>query len=188
MFSVFLSHTKADKKKLKIHSKDPKPPKLYAPPHKKSCPRRCFSSLLKWTTYLLIAYVSLSIGYGVYIRTLRPPTSWEEYKNEWALITGASYGIGEGFARGLAKRGVNVILVARNEEKLEALQKDILTKYPKIKVKTIAVDLAKNGYLEKIMSEIKKLNVSVLINNVGQIKDQLLHGRKLLKKSLYCQV
>jgi len=112
---------------------------------------------------------SLSIGYGVYIRTLRPPTSWEEYKNEWALITGASYGIGEGFARGLAKRGVNVILVARNEEKLEALQKDILTKYPKIKVKTIAVDLAKNGYLEKIMSEIKKLNVSVLINNVGGV-------------------
>jgi len=137
---------------------------------KKSCPRRFFSTIIKFIALLFLLQVIFTILNSIYIRTLRPPTSWKDYENEWALITGASYGIGEGFAHSLAKRGLNLILVSRTLDKLELVKKNIIAKYPKIKIKTIACDVTEEGYVEKILPEIKSLNISVLINNVGGVK------------------
>ncbi len=60
----------------------------------------------------------------------------------WALVTGASTGIGRSISEQLAQQGLNLVAVARNQSKLEILKNDLETKYD-IQVKTISEDLSK---------------------------------------------
>lgn len=62
-------------------------------------------------------------------------------QGKWSLITGASSGIGEQFARQLAKQGSHLVLVARTKSKLDTLAAELGRKY-NIKVEVIAMDLA----------------------------------------------
>ena len=54
-------------------------------------------------------------------RARHPPTSFEAYRGDWAVVTGASRGLGMGYATALARRGMNTVLVARSAETLESL-------------------------------------------------------------------
>lgn len=86
-----------------------------------------------------------------------------------ALITGASSGIGEAFARELADRGIQrMLLLARNSEKLEALKQELQNKYP-IEIHCFSVDLSKAEAVNQCLKDLEKLNCSVdcLINNAG---------------------
>ena len=86
----------------------------------------------------------------------------------YTLITGASAGIGEVFAKQLAQQGQNLILTARRKEKLEQLATKLQNQYS-IKVQTISADLAdKDG--SKILADTVLENgwqVNGLINNAG---------------------
>ena len=91
-----------------------------------------------------------------------------DYVGKTALITGASSGIGEQFARALASRGANLILVARRTDRLAALAADIESS-TKSKVTTVTLDLSKQSSsdeLVKILDD-KKAVIDVLINNAG---------------------
>ncbi len=85
-----------------------------------------------------------------------------------ALITGASYGIGAAFARELAGRQTNLILVARSADKLQELATELENKY-QIKVEVIVQDLSEPGAGTKVFEIVtqKELTVDVLINNAG---------------------
>ena len=84
------------------------------------------------------------------------------------LITGASSGIGEVFARKLAARGRNVLLVARSEEKLITLCNE-LGRSNNIRAQYVALDLSKPESAEQLFQEAKRrgLPVDMLINNAG---------------------
>ena len=84
------------------------------------------------------------------------------------LITGASSGIGAAFARKLAARGRNVLLVARSEEKLNALCNE-LGRLTSIRAQYVAVDLEQPGAADQLLEETKKreLQIEMLINNAG---------------------
>ena len=84
------------------------------------------------------------------------------------LITGASSGIGEAFARRLAALGRNVFLVARSEDKLIALCND-LGRLNSIRAQYVALDLTQPGSVAQLVDETKKrgLHVDMLINNAG---------------------
>jgi len=84
------------------------------------------------------------------------------------LITGASSGIGEAFARKLAARGRNVLLVARSEDKLIALCNE-LGRLTSIRAQYIALDLQQPDAPLQLFEETKKreLEVEMLINNAG---------------------
>ena len=81
-----------------------------------------------------------------------------------ALITGASSGIGRDMARCLANRGYDLVLVARDEEKLKRL-KDELEETNKIKVETISMDLSVEQNCIDLHKTVK--DVDILINNAG---------------------
>jgi uncharacterized protein len=84
------------------------------------------------------------------------------------LITGASSGIGEAFARRLTARGENVLLVARSEDKLARLC-DELRRANNIDAQHFALDLTEAGAAEKLFTETTRRGVEVetLINNAG---------------------
>jgi short-subunit dehydrogenase len=86
----------------------------------------------------------------------------------YALITGASRGIGEAFARRVAARGQDLILVARSEDKLKALAEE-LTAQHHVQVRVIAMDLAQHHAAESLFAETERrgLIVDLLINNAG---------------------
>lgn len=89
-------------------------------------------------------------------------------KNQWALITGASAGIGATFANQLAAQGWSIILVARRVDKLTKLQSNIAEKY-QVKCHTLALDLSDANANQQIFSfcEDNNIEVSMLINNAG---------------------
>ncbi len=81
---------------------------------------------------------------------------------ETALITGASSGIGEEFARQLAERGYELILVARREDRMKELAEELSTK-----VTVIGCDLVTEA--DKLPAEVerRRLQVDLLVNNAG---------------------
>ncbi|MGZ3721587.1 MAG: SDR family NAD(P)-dependent oxidoreductase [Bdellovibrionales bacterium] len=87
------------------------------------------------------------------------------------LITGASSGIGKAAAHKFAAAGASLILLARRDERLQALKKELLQKY-KIEITTAVVDVQKSGQVDKFVSDHKSLlkDVDVLINNAGLAK------------------
>ncbi len=91
-----------------------------------------------------------------------------KYSGKTALITGASSGIGAAFARTLAQKGMNLILVARSENKLQALSIELQDLYG-IHAEAIAVDLSKENIASYLYEETQKrrLSVDMLINNAG---------------------
>lgn len=95
-----------------------------------------------------------------------------------ALITGASAGLGAEFARQLAAHGLNLVLVARRLDKLDALAADIRQRY-KVDVFTLAADLADQGSPAHIEASCKAHNWQVdwLINNAGSAGPDLLIDR-----------
>ena len=84
------------------------------------------------------------------------------------LITGASSGIGEAFARKLAKRGRNVLLVARSEDKLIALCNE-LGRLSGIRAQYIVMDLTESDAAIRLIEETNKrdLQIEMLVNNAG---------------------
>jgi len=92
----------------------------------------------------------------------------EEFRNRWALVTGASSGIGEDFSRLLAEGGANLVLVARREDRLKQLAED-LTRAHGVEARVIALDLgAPDAAAElKRRTDGQGLEIDLLVNNAG---------------------
>src|SRR5260370_13663198 len=91
-----------------------------------------------------------------------------DFREKWALVTGASSGLGEQFARQLAARRANLILNARSADKLEALARALRDEHG-IETSVIAADLAADGGVERLTGEGYRRGHSVehLISNAG---------------------
>lgn len=90
------------------------------------------------------------------------------YNGKTALITGASSGIGEVFARTLSEHGMDVILVARSESALRKLAAELSTTYG-VRAEVICADLSKEGASTLIKEAVERqgLRVDLLVNNAG---------------------
>lgn len=88
--------------------------------------------------------------------------------NDYALITGASGGIGYYFAHELARKKHNVLLVARSEEKLKELKNTLIEQY-RIQCEYVAMDLSVTGAAEQLFGwcTSRKYEIDILINNAG---------------------
>lgn len=90
------------------------------------------------------------------------------YKNKTILVTGGSLGIGAEFAKQLAAKGGNLVLVARDAKRLQEFASELTD----VKVHTIAIDLAEPGASQQLFDRVTALGleVDILINNAGFAK------------------
>jgi short-subunit dehydrogenase len=89
----------------------------------------------------------------------------EKYGN-WALITGSSEGIGKGFAKRCAQEGMNLVMIARREDKLNASAQELANEYG-VETRTLSLDMTQEGAIEKIIEAVSDIEIGMLINNVA---------------------
>lgn len=118
--------------------------------------------------FLSLFKFSISFLKWFYISFLRPGKNLKNY-GSWALVTGPTDGIGKGFAFQLARKGLNLVLVGRNPDKLKEVSDAIQAKYGKTQIKNVVVDFSGdlNEGMKRIEEAIEGIDVGVLINNVG---------------------
>ncbi|CAO1639153.1 unnamed protein product [Sympodiomycopsis kandeliae] len=95
------------------------------------------------------------------------PNKKDPSQASWALITGATDGIGKEFALQLASKGFNIVIASRTQSKLDQVKADIVTKG--VAVKTVAIDFNKatEDDYARLGAAINDVPLSILVNNVG---------------------
>ena len=83
----------------------------------------------------------------------------------WALVTGASSGIGAEFARQLAGRGLNLVLVARRQDRLQSVSEEISASG--IATRIVVSDLTADNGCQRVINDTADLDIGLLVNNAG---------------------
>ncbi|GCB74213.1 hypothetical protein scyTo_0003301 [Scyliorhinus torazame] len=85
----------------------------------------------------------------------------------WAVVTGATDGIGKAYAKELAKRGLSIVLISRSQEKLDQVAEEIREQF-QVETRTITVDFGGGVEIYKVIEAgLAGLEIGVLVNNVG---------------------
>ncbi|XP_054630709.1 17-beta-hydroxysteroid dehydrogenase type 3 isoform X4 [Dunckerocampus dactyliophorus] len=96
------------------------------------------------------------------------PKSFFSSMGEWAVVTGASEGIGREYAFALAEQGMNVVIMSRTKVTLDHVAKEIGNTTGR-KVKVLVTDFTMDNVFSDIEEQLKDLNIGVLVNNVGML-------------------
>ncbi|KAM0746774.1 NAD(P)-binding protein [Meredithblackwellia eburnea MCA 4105] len=148
-----------------------------------------------WTTLALsligAAYISsyvLSFSRMIF-DLITPGISLKKFgakKGAWAVVTGATAGIGRDFALQLAGAGFNIFLASRTASKLDEIASEIRAKYPQAETRVHAIDFssATQEDYKKFGEELSKVEVGVLVNNVGKSYDEPTFFHELSEKDL----
>jgi len=103
----------------------------------------------------------------------------------WALVTGASSGIGKEFARQIAASGINAILVARREDLLKEVGVEFSERYG-VEHRIVVLDLSREGFIEQLASATDDLDIGLVVSNAGTGNpgEFLKHDRQLLRETV----
>merc|ERR1711934_125659 len=115
---------------------------------------------------LKVAWMLIDMLMGLFARGV----AISKKTGEWAVVTGASEGIGAAYCEVLAKKGLNIVLISRSAEKLKSTEDKLKEKFPAINTRCIPFDLGKldqSSVNESSIKELLSLDVGVLVNNVG---------------------
>lgn len=143
-------------------------------------------------TWLLVNYASKAVG--ALREILLPlidskPVDLREKFGSWAVVTGSTDGIGKAYAKELATRGINLVLISRTLEKLEKTRNEILVEYPTIEVKVIVADFSKGREIfEKLPEQLKDIPVGILVNNVGMMYDYPMYVGEVPEDTLWSMI
>ncbi|MEE8264238.1 MAG: SDR family NAD(P)-dependent oxidoreductase [Gammaproteobacteria bacterium] len=94
-------------------------------------------------------------------------SNFREKYGPWALVTGASSGIGFEFAKQIAAKKLNIILVARREDKLQSVAKDVHDQHG-ADVKVVVADLTADEGIEAVKRATGDIEIGLLVNNAGR--------------------
>src|ERR1700722_2949377 len=103
----------------------------------------------------------------------------------WALVTGASSGIGKEFARQIAAAGINVVLVARREAALQEMARSIAADFG-VHCRALAMDLSQENFLASLAGATNDLDIGLVVSNAGTANpgEFLKLDRQLLQATL----
>src|SRR5260370_19618201 len=103
----------------------------------------------------------------------------------WALVTGASYGIGKEFAQQIAASGINLVLVARRDALLAELGRAIEQEFD-VQYRTLAMDLSQEGFIAGLAEATHDIDIGLVVSNAGtgNSGEFLELDRQLLQKTL----
>lgn len=126
------------------------------------------------------ALALITVKFSRFLWLYARPSSLATYHygdEPWALVTGASDGIGKSLARELARHGFNVIIHGRNPNKLDGVVEKLRHDFPKRRFRTAVLDAssATNQQIADLVSNIADIHLTILVNNVagGQIVQPL---------------
>ncbi|XP_032979430.1 17-beta-hydroxysteroid dehydrogenase type 3 [Rhinolophus ferrumequinum] len=119
------------------------------------------------------------------------PRSFLKSMGQWAVITGAGDGIGKAYSFELARRGLNVVLISRTLEKLQAVAAEIEWTTGS-SVKIIQADFTKDDIYGYIEEKLKGLEIGILVNNVGMLPSflpsQFLNTPDDIQSLIHCNI
>ncbi|KAL6781983.1 hypothetical protein ACKKBF_B10185 [Auxenochlorella protothecoides x Auxenochlorella symbiontica] len=118
-------------------------------------------------TLLAMVASSLRTLGGLYRHFIRGGRNLRQY-GEWAVVTGATDGIGKAYAEALAKQRLRLVLISRTASRLEEEAKAITDKFG-VEVRVVAADLTSTdpAVFSRIQEALKPLDVGILVNNAG---------------------
>ncbi|XP_005371693.1 testosterone 17-beta-dehydrogenase 3 [Microtus ochrogaster] len=139
----------------------------------------CLLKCVRLSRYLLVSF--WKVLPGSFLRSM----------GQWAVITGAGDGIGKAYAFELAKHGLNVVLISRTLEKLQAIAEEI-EGATESRVKIVQADFTREDIYDHIKEKLKGLEIGILVNNVGMLPS-LLPSRFLntpgeIQSLIHCNV
>jgi short-subunit dehydrogenase len=108
----------------------------------------------------------------------------KEQFGSWAIIAGATEGIGEQFSLQLAAKGLNILLIARKQEGLDRVSSMICERYPSVQCESLSLDLSDPELSQKLLSFSKDKEVGLVVCNavysfIGNFLDDNLDSQKL---------
>jgi uncharacterized protein len=86
----------------------------------------------------------------------------------WALVTGASSGIGRGFAEQLAANGINVVLAARRLSTLDEIGQELARRHG-IGFRTVRADLSRPDFMDTVIEATRDLDIGLVVSNAGDM-------------------
>ncbi|MBK7409551.1 MAG: SDR family NAD(P)-dependent oxidoreductase [Saprospirales bacterium] len=113
--------------------------------------------------------------------------AFKEKYGQYAVITGGTSGIGKALAGEIAKRGVDLVLVARGSDELAQTAQSLHTQYG-VDVKTIAADLSNSEGVEKILRETDALEIGLFVPAAGFETNGLFSKTDIQKELMVLQV
>ncbi|KAH0551282.1 inactive hydroxysteroid dehydrogenase-like protein 1 [Cotesia glomerata] len=125
--------------------------------------------LILWILLDPVSRISRAIFEVLIPLVNQKPIDLKNKFGEWAVVTGSTDGIGKAYAKELANRGFNLVLISRNAERLEKTKSEMLTISPNIQIKLISADFSKGRDVSvEIEPHLRDIPVGILVNNVGK--------------------
>ncbi|CAI2375772.1 unnamed protein product [Moneuplotes crassus] len=140
-----------------------------------------------------VATTTLSYSWSFFKTFLRPGRNlYKRYQGGYVVVTGATDGLGLEYARQFALKGFNLVLVARNQEKLDATKAELSREHQDIDIQLIQFDFNK-PYTQEGYEPLKQAfdnigDISVLVNNVGTAEFKMLDDQDLEPMNRMIQV
>jgi len=133
-------------------------------------PTPAVSHAVGFVGLLVILGFALTLLGAIWRLCLRPGKNLKKM-GSWAVVTGATDGIGQAIALRLASQGINLVLISRTQSKLDATAELVQAKG--VQVKTVRVDYGQfdQAAKERVSNAVSGLDVGVLVNNVGMSYD-----------------
>ncbi|KAK8747322.1 hypothetical protein OTU49_016747, partial [Cherax quadricarinatus] len=134
---------------------------------------------------LLVIVWSLACGFRAHFWSRLWDKRLVETYGKWAVVTGCTDGIGKEYAKELAKRGMNIVLISRSLDKLQKVSDEIVQEY---KVQTEIVQknfLDGRPIYEDIRKRLQDKEIGILVNNVGMNSSTLMEFIHLSEKDIW---
>nr|CCC94268.1 putative short-chain dehydrogenase [Trypanosoma congolense IL3000] len=119
-----------------------------------------------------------------------PQNLKKKYGAEWALVTGASSGIGRAITEKLAQQEINVVLVALDDPLLGKTLSELRHKYPGQSFRAVGVNLGEEGmrYMQPIIDSTKDIAINLVFNNAGYVHTGFISDTSIdkLRSNMEC--